>query len=567
MIGVHVLGGGRRWRFSALVANGCAQALAAAGGALCIRDLFDHVVRHWRTAQVDSFWTTGLLFLLAGLAGAALKARERVDADLLGFDYTNDIRMRLFDHLAELSATTLERRSEGVVLLRFVGDLTALKLWISNGLAKLTVAAVTGVCILGALAFLSPLIAAVAAAALALGCVFALALSAPLERAVRSMRKDRGNLSGLMAERIIAMRTVQSFGGARSEREVVARRADKLRRSLLRRATVAGSLRGGSHATTAVAHLAVLIAGAVAVSHGQTTAGAVVASLSLMSLLMPMVNDLGHVFELWHSARVCQEKVDQLMNAGPMVQEPSGARPLKLRDGQIDFENISVNGILNGVTLTAPGGGVVAITGPNGAGKSTLFALLTRLIKPTEGRILLDGQDLSAVTRVSLRDAIGVVSTDLPLLRGSVEMNIRYRCPDASPEEVERVAALCGIEHLLVPGKNGKPPRLHDRGRNLSLGERQRVLLARALMGTPRILLLDEVETNLDEALSERVAALLDDYPGTVLMVTHRPSWIRKADYVWRVEQGCVADVLAQGRRTALGVRRHDQRATIFHAA
>lgn len=548
MTRVEVLSGGRRWRFLALVVNGCAQAGVAGVGALCLRDLFDHAVRHWRTVSAASFVVPAGLFLLAGLAAAALRARERIDADLLGFDYTNDVRLGLFDHLVELSAPSLERRSEGVLLLRFVGDLTALKLWISHGLAKLTVAAVTSVCIIGALAFMSPLMALAAAGALALGCLFTFALRSPLEMAVRAARKDRGALSGLMAERIIAMRTVQGLGGAAGERERVVRSAERLRRSLLGRATFAGLVGGGAHATTTIAHLAVLIAGAVAVAHGQITTGAVVAALSLINPLLPIVNDLGRVLELWQSARVCREKVEQLMNAGPSLRDANGAEPLVLSKGRIELEAVSVENALEAVTIAAPGGSVVAINGPNGAGKSSLLAVILRLLTPSQGRVLLDGQDVASVTRASLRNAIGVVSADLPLLRGTVEKNIRYRFPDATAEEVARVAALCGVEHLLVPGPNGKPQRLHDRGRNLSLGERQRVLLARALLGTPRILLLDEAEANLDETLSERVAALLEDYPGTVLLVTHRPSWIARADYVWRLDRGQLVEVVDQTR-------------------
>jgi ABC-type multidrug transport system fused ATPase/permease subunit len=544
MRGLRILEGARRWRFLALVANGCAQAAVAGAAALCLRSVFDHAVRHWRTAGLEAFAVMGGLYLASGLAGAALRARERVDADLLGFDYTNDLRLRLFDHLAEVPASALERRSEGVVLLRFVGDLTALKLWISHGLAKLTVAAVTSACILGALAVLSPLIAAAAATTLVFGFVLTLALRGPLETAVRTNRKDRGNLSGMMAERIIAMRTVQSLGGARAERERVVRSSDKLRRSVQARATVAGLLSGAAHTTSVVAHLAVLGAGALAVMGGSVTPGAVVASLTLIGPMLPLVNELGHVVELWQSARVCKEKVDQLLAAGPSLGDIEGARPLALAEGRIEFADVSVSGVLNGVDLVAPGGSVVAITGPNGAGKSTLLALILRMAAPADGRVLLDGQDVAAVTRESLRDGIGVVSADLPLLRGSVERNIRYRRPTASAEELARVAALCGVEHLLAPGPDGKPQKLHDRGRNLSLGERQRVLLARALIGSPRILLLDEAEANLDEALSERVATLLESYPGTILLVTRRPSWIAKADRVWKVDAGRVLETV-----------------------
>src|SRR5690606_29229174 len=111
-------------------------------------------------------------------------------------------------------------------------------------------------------------------------------------------------------------------------------------------------------------------------------------------------------------------------------------------------------------------------------------------------------------------------------------------CPDAAPEEVERVAALCGVDELLTRLPDGEATRLTDRGLNLSLGERQRLQLARALLGNPRLLLLDEADANLDAAVAEVIGQALDRYDGTVLMVTQRQSWLARADIVWRLADG-----------------------------
>lgn len=317
-------------------------------------------------------------------------------------------------------------------------------------------------------------------------------------------------------------------------------------------------MRASAYLTAAVAHLAVLIAAGYAVAHGEATAGTVLASIMLIAALLLLVHELGGVFELWQSARVCQERVDQLMAGEPLHSAGAETTMLQAAAGEVRFERVAYLGILDGIDLVAPSGSVIAITGPNGAGKSTLLALVSRLIRPTQGRVLLDGQDVGGLARDSLRDAVGMVSTDLPLLRGTVEMNVRYRCPDAPAEEIDRVARLCGIEHLLAPAPDGKAQRLADRGRNLSLGERQRILLARALVGTPAVLLFDEAEANLDETLSHRIAALLDTYPGTVLMVTHRPSWMEKADQVWRLEHGRVAAAVDRvGERMPAAPRLH----------
>ncbi len=180
---------------------------------------------------------------------------------------------------------------------------------------------------------------------------------------------------------------------------------------------------------------------------------------------------------------------------------------------------------------------------PNGAGKSTLLDVVAGLLPPDSGGELLDGVDLATVTPASRHTAIGMVSPDLPLLRGTIWRNLTYRCPRAEPDEVARVISLTGLDSILDQLPDGVRTRVGEDGAGLSSGQLQRLALARALLGGPRLLLLDEPDANLDPTTAKVVDQVVSRFPGTVLMVTHRPERLLAADVVWRLERGRLVEV------------------------
>jgi ABC-type multidrug transport system fused ATPase/permease subunit len=480
----------------------------------------------------------GLGLLAAALLGAWLRMRERVDAERLGQDYIYDVRLTLFDRLSTLRPRDLQRRSRGGTLLRFVGDLTALRQWASLGVARLTVAAVTASVSLAALALVDPTLAAVVGTALCAGAALALVMGRRMEPAVREARKRQARLAANITEKIGAMGVVQVFGQYPRERRRIGRQAERLAEAMVGRARIAGGLRAVTEGTTAVATGAALLTGAYQAAAGNATAGTVVAAMTVVGLLVPPLRDLGRVHEYWHGARVSRSKINAFLAVPGCVEEPAGAPPLCPGLGWLAFEGVCVNGAVEQVTAAVKPGSKVAIVGPNGSGKSTLLALVARLVSPDEGAVVVDGQDLAGTSFDSTRRLVGMVSPDLPLLRGSVRKNLLYRCPDASPEEIDRVCDLCGLDEVLQELPQGMDTRLTEGGTNLSLGQRQRIALARALMGSPRVLLLDEADANLDPKAAGVLNRVLSGFKGTVLMVTHRPDRLAAVELIWHLEDG-----------------------------
>ena len=274
-----------------------------------------------------------------------------------------------------------------------------------------------------------------------------------------------------------------------------------------------------------------------------------VAAMAVVGFLSTAFRNLGRVHEHHQSARVSREKILEFMRTKNLLGRSKFLPDLSAKHGEISFQDIALKGALDNVTATAPAGARVAIVGPNGAGKSTLLHIVARLIDPDAGSVSIDGQDISQHNLKSVRGAIGVVSPDLPLLRGSIDFNLRYRCPDAPPEEVEREHKLCDLDELLKRLPEGKKYRLQEGGNNLSLGQRHRLAVARALLCDPKILIVDEIDANLDPNAASVLDQVLDNFSGTVLMVTRSEARLAKADFLWHLVDGRLEYTTDQRKR------------------
>jgi ABC-type multidrug transport system fused ATPase/permease subunit len=486
----------------------------------------------------SSLLSSGLLGV-AVVIGALLRQRERVDAERLGQHFVNDVRDTLFRHLGELSPRAVAARDPGGLLLRFVGDLNAWRSWISLGVAR---GLVTGLLLCGVLIALTTLhwlFGLAVAMTIALGALVATRLGHALVAAVRAARKRRARLTGNVNEKLNCLSVVQLYGQRQLERRRLRRQGERLRDAMVERARWIGWLRALADVIGGSATLLVLLLGSWLVSRGELGPAAVAAALSVTALLLPGARDLARVYEYWQGAQVAREKAEGFLALDRM--SPTSAEiwlSPRRRRGALALDDLTVDGLFDRISATARAGERIALTGANASGKSTLLALIARLHEADGGQIKVDGVDLERMTRGSLRRAVGLASTDAPLLRGTVLANIRYGEREENAEAMAEISELCALDALAAELPKGLETRVRDHGRNLSLGQRQRIVLARALLLRPRVLLLDEMGTNFDHhnrALFER---LLADYPGTVLYVSHDPALQSLADRAWHLADG-----------------------------
>lgn len=526
----------RRRQLGWLIANGIAQAGGALFSAWLVQSLFAQLGSGSFQLKAALLSATGIA--VAAMAVAWLRVKERAWAEDMGQDYVSELRLELFDCLSAVSLRALSRHSRGGTLLRFIGDLKSIKRWVSLGIARLAVGSVSLGVALIALAWVNGWMALAAATALLAGTLIAILLGKYVDAAVREARKQQARLAANVNEKISNITVVRAFDQGAAERQRVARQGERLKTAMVAQTRSLAWLRAIGDMTGGFTLAAVLFAGVWQVAAGEASIATVVAAMTTVGILLPAFRDLGLVYGYWTSAKVSQERVIEFLATPALVRDVADAPDLNVTEGCLEFRNTGLKGSLKGFSATAPAGQVTAIVGPNGSGKSTLLALAARLLDPDSGAVFLDGQNLATASLRSVRQHVALVSPDLPLLRGTVKHNLRYRNPGVSREEYERVIVECRVDEILQELPRGERTRVSDAGTNLSQGQRTRISLARALLENPTVLLLDETDANLDP----RSAGILDDilgrYNGTVLIVTHRFERVARADWIWLLDGG-----------------------------
>ncbi len=363
--------------------------------------------------------------------------------------------------------------------------------------------------------------------------------------------------------------TVKYFGNERHEAERFDYALARYERAAVRSQVSLNMLNLGQSAIVALGRATVMLMAADGVASGAMTVGKfVLVNTYLMQLYQPL-NFLGFVYREIKQGLVDMESMFRLLDVEQEVADRPGAAALAahLADGpagSIVFEDVHFGyrpdrGILKGLSFTIPAGGKLAIVGPTGAGKSTIARLIFRFYDVTEGRILVDGQDVRDVGQDSLRAAIGVVPQDTVLFNDTIRYNIAYGSPGATQAAVERAARAAQVHDFVTHLPDGYDTRVGERGLKLSGGEKQRVAIARTLLKDPRILILDEATSALDTHTEQDIQTALRAVARnrTTVVIAHRLSTVVDADEIIvleagrAVERGTHAGLLARRGRYA----------------
>ncbi len=372
----------------------------------------------------------------------------------------------------------------------------------------------------------------------------------------RTMNKMDGEANTKAIDSLLNYETVKYFGNEEHE----AKRFDRALRSYETAAVKSkvslSMLNVGQGAVISAGMTILMIMAGFGVQDGTMTLGDfVLVNSYLIQLFLPL-NFLGFVYREIKQSLTDMDEMFGLLERETEIEDKSAAEELHITGGEVIFENVSFHyekerSILENVSLTVKPGQTVAIVGPSGAGKSTISRLLYRFYDVTDGRILIDGQDIRDVTQDSVRSSIGIVPQDTVLFNDTIYYNIAYGRPTASPSEIEDAARLASIHDFVSELPEGYNTRVGERGLKLSGGEKQRVAIARTILKGPEILIFDEATSALDTHTEKEIQQSLRDVAAerTALVIAHRLSTVIDADEIIVLEKGSVVE---RGTHTAL---------------
>jgi ATP-binding cassette, subfamily B, bacterial len=539
----------RPYKLMAAATIGCA--LFSLGFGLAYPKLtqfvIDDVIGHKRIELLAPMMLALLgAFLLRELFnGLRIRVNNTLEQDVI-----YDMRRDVYARLQRLPVNYFDQRASGDLMTRVVEDVNSVERVLIDGTEQGSVA-VLGILGVAAIMFATnPVLAAVAMIPLPLLSGGALWYTLTAHRRYRAQREAASAMNALLMDNLQGVRQIKTFGRESHEDRRFAERADSLRQGTLGIMRVWATYSPAMAFAAALGMVLVLWVGGRQVLANQMTVGALVGFLFYLALFYEPVARLHGLNQMLQAARAAGERVFDILDSP--VERANGLPRSALREpvcGEVVYENVGFGYqtdrmVLRNISLHARPGEMIALAGPTGAGKSTLVNLLAAFYEADSGRITIDGQDISAISLESLRAHISVVSQEAFLFNGTIRENILYGRLEATEEELLAASRAANCHEFIMHLPEGYDSRVGERGVKLSVGEKQRVSIARALLKDAPILILDEATASVDTATERLIQEALERLMAnrTSFVIAHRLSTIRKADQILVLRQGQIVE-------------------------
>lgn len=469
---------------------------------------------------------------------------------IMGASIERDMRNEIFSHYQKLSFAFYDNQKVGHLLSRITADLFDISELLHHGPEDLVISIIKFVGAFAILAFVNMKLALAAFLFVPFLIIYAVYFNKKMKTAFRENRARIADINTQIEDSLSGIRVVKSFANEKEEMKKFKRGNERFVASKKKSYQYMGTYHSGMGAFTTLITISVLLVGAFYLMKGEMPVEDLVTVLLYINNFTDPVKKLITFTEQFQNGYSGYSRFLEIMAVAPDIKDAEDAKEVENVKGAVEFEQVSFayeghqEKVLNHVDLKVKAGEYVALVGSSGAGKTTLCSLIPRFYDVTEGRVLLDGEDVRNLKLQSLRNQIGIVQQDVYLFAGTVMENIRYGKPDATDEEVIRAARAANAHEFIMDLEQGYDTDIGQRGVKLSGGQKQRLSIARVFLKNPPILIFDEATSALDNESEKIVQQSLEELAKdrTTFVIAHRLSTIRKAQRILVLTEDGIAE-------------------------
>lgn len=496
------------------------------------------------------YWFAGIVLVMYLLSWVANVFRIRWMNEI-GQNMIYDIRTDLFNHIQRLSHRFFDQRSAGSILVRVINDVNSMQDLFTNGVVNLIMDIVMLVGIVIILFTLSPELAILVLIVVPIMFFISTKLRRDIRRSWQNVRVKQSKLNSHLNESIQGIRVTQAYAQEHENMEFFNGVNTETFESWKEATKKNAIFRPFVEMSSAIGAVVLIWYGSTLIQSDTSslTLGVFISFAFYLGMFWEPISRLGQVYNQLLVGMASSERIFEFLDEKPSVPEKENAQRITEVKGEVKFEGVEFSyddsrKALHKIDLTFEAGTTVALVGHTGSGKSTIVNLMSRFYDPTKGQVVLDGVDLRDLSLDDLRKNVSYVLQDTFIFAGTIMDNIRFGKPGATDEEVVEAAKAIGAHDFVIKLEKGYDTEVEEKGNVLSVGERQLLSFARALLADPRILILDEatasIDTETELKIQEGLKKLLANR--TAVMIAHRLSTIRDADKIVVLEQGNILE-------------------------
>ena len=515
-------------------------------GPILIQQAIDHAIPDSNLGYLNLI---GIMYLLLRIVMAVgMYFRTRL-MNRTGQSMIYNMRKELYNHLQKLSLRFFDGRPAGKIMTRLTSDIENLNELLTSGIVQVINDMITLVLIMGIMLYMNVRLALYTFVIMPILVFIATKLRNYVRDNWREVRKKRSAMNAFLQESISGIRTIQAFTQENDSQESFKMVNDDYTVTQIKATKTSLLFRPSVELTAAIGTCIVYWVGAYYVLDGKITTGILVAFFSYVGRFWEPISRMSNFYNTMLVAMASAERVFTILDTEPEISNSLDATKMGVIDGSVEFNGVHFaydegTPVLKGINFQVEPGQSIAIVGPTGAGKSTIINLIPRFYDVTEGKILIDGRDVRDVEVDSLRNQMSIVLQDPLIFSGTIRENIRYGKLDATDDEIIEAAKAANAHEFIMEFDSGYDTDVQERGSRLSVGQRQLISFARAIIANPRILILDEATSSIDTKTEKLIQDAIQKVllGRTSFIIAHRLSTIRNADKIIVIDDGCIVE-------------------------